>query len=186
MHTETVHCDNNTQNCLLVKKGYQHILENSRNQTLLQKGWFGWQLLLSLRRHQFPLVLNLVPKAASLNDFLDPRSYWEMFTDQEGAYAAAEDLWTQIKPLYFKLQNFVKTRLFRYYKITDDKSEIPVYLLGSNFGNDWSHIADIVLPHPLIYRRAEAYLDKMVINLFFTSSKSNNIVLANPRHLQSC
>lgn len=53
-----------------------------------------------------------------------------MFTDQEGAYAVAEDLWTQIKPLYFKLQNFVKTRLFRYYKITDDKSEIPVYLLG--------------------------------------------------------
>jgi hypothetical protein len=171
MHTETVHCDNNSQNCLLVKKGYQHILENSRNQTLLQKGWFGWQLLLSLRRHQFPLVLNLVPKAASLNDFLDPRSYWEMFTDQEGAYAAAEDLWTQIKPLYFKLQNFVKTRLFRYYKITDDKSEIPVYLLGSNFGNDWSHIADIVLPHPLIYRRAEAYLDKMPIQDIYKAAE---------------
>ncbi|RZC32885.1 angiotensin-converting enzyme, partial [Asbolus verrucosus] len=163
MHTTKVHCDSEQKKCPFIKNGYQNILEKVKNETILKKSWSGWQTLLTLRKDNFPNILNLIHKAALQNDQNDAKSYWEMLVEQEDAYGKADALWAEIQPLYTKLQNFVKTRIFRFYNIENNSSEIPVYLLGSNFGYDWSYIADIVLPHPLIHHKAVTYLKKTTI-----------------------
>ncbi|EFA05125.1 angiotensin-converting enzyme 2 [Tribolium castaneum] len=161
IHTFKVHCKNNTKNCVEVKRGYDDLLETSRNATLRKKSWSAWQTLLSTKFNKFHSVLNLINKAARLNEFDDPKLYWEKLQDLEGAYNLADGFWDQIKPFYTKLQNYIKTRLLRFYKTTSD--DIPVYLSGSNFGDDWSSIANIILPHPQIYYYAESYLNQTSI-----------------------
>ncbi|KAJ8928085.1 hypothetical protein NQ314_019383, partial [Rhamnusium bicolor] len=88
----------------------------------------------------------------------DVRSYWEYLNDFNDAYSKASAFWEEIKPFYIKLHDFVKRRLYNYYKLNNISTEIPVYLLGNNFGRDWSNIADIILPHPQLHYDAESFL----------------------------
>ncbi|XP_044253409.1 angiotensin-converting enzyme-like isoform X2 [Tribolium madens] len=165
IHTFKVHCKNNTKNCVQVKRGYDDLIETSRNATLRKKTWYAWQTLLSTKFDKFHSVLNLINKAAQLNEYDDSRLYWEKLQDLESAYNLADGFWDQIKPLYLKLQNYVKIRLLRFYKTTSN--DIPVYLTGSNFGNDWSSIANIILPHPQIYYSAKSYLNRTSIKQIY-------------------
>ncbi|XP_018332403.1 angiotensin-converting enzyme-related protein [Agrilus planipennis] len=67
-------------------------------------------------------------------------------------YSKLQSLWEEVKPLYTKLHGFVKKRLFNHYKLEDNNgTEIPVYLLGSDFGEDWSDIAEFIVPHAQLY-----------------------------------
>ena len=75
----------------------------------------------------------------------NPKSYWEMLADKEDAYQLADELWNEIKPIYFKLQEFVKTRLFRFYNISTSDSEIPVYLLGTTIFCCWFFVSNLIL-----------------------------------------
>lgn len=88
-------------------------------------------------------------------------------------YATVDTLWTQFQPFYKKLHSFVKKRLFNYYNITDEPDLIPVFLLGSNFGTDWSHISDIILPHPQIHYDADTFL-KFKVSLTVNSAANLN------------
>ena len=58
----------------------------------------------------------------------DARSYWEHLIEYEDGYKLAETLWSEIAPLYKKLQDFVVTRLSRRYE--KDFPDVPVYILG--------------------------------------------------------
>ncbi|KAJ8914194.1 hypothetical protein NQ315_015967 [Exocentrus adspersus] len=139
-------------------------------------------------------IANLFPLVALMTfENEDVVSYWEYLNDFSGAYSQAKEFWEEIKPLYFKLHGFVRTRLNNYYKI-NETAEIPVYLLdrylevlfiilislkthnffpieatlyilplpiyhnGNNFGNDWSHIANVILPHPQLHYDVETFL----------------------------
>lgn len=93
----------------------------------------------------------------------DVKTYWNGLTDINSGYDLVDQLWSEIEPIYKKLQNFVKVRLENYYNTTFNDDTIPVYLLGSNFGDDWSVIAPIILPHPQIHYDAETYLKYRVI-----------------------
>uniref|UniRef100_V5GKK7 Angiotensin-converting enzyme n=1 Tax=Anoplophora glabripennis TaxID=217634 RepID=V5GKK7_ANOGL len=152
-----VPCSNNTEGCLFTKGEYQNILRTSRDVDLLNSTWFSWQHVFGASSVEYSTVLELTKKAASLNEFEDVASYWEYLNDFSGAYAKAREFWEEIKPLYLKLHRFVRTRLNNYYKI-NETVEIPVFLLGSNFGNDWSYIADIILPHPQLHYDVETFL----------------------------
>lgn len=62
------------------------------------------------------------------------KRYWEMLSDCEDCYELAHNLWDEVQPLYQKLHTFVRTRLYKYYKIVETEANstdyIPVYLLG--------------------------------------------------------
>lgn len=53
-----------------------------------------------------------------------------MLSEYPDGYTKAQTLWEEVQPLYKKLHNFVKVRIEKYYKITQNTSTIPVYLLG--------------------------------------------------------
>lgn len=66
-----------------------------------------------------------------LIDQKDPESYWEALTEYDDGFELARNLWEEVSPLYMKLHEFVKARLFNFYDINDNSTEIPVYLLGT-------------------------------------------------------
>lgn len=93
------------------------------------------------------------------------KEYWEKLVEYDDAYNKADELWIAIEPLYAKLQKFVLNRINAHYKT--NYTYIPAYLTGNllaprkisarhskiqisgtNFGEDWSNIADILMPHP--------------------------------------
>nr|CAD7411153.1 unnamed protein product [Timema poppensis] len=79
-------------------------------------------------------------------DATDADSYWLMQTEFPGPYDDARKLWEGIKPLYLKLQSYVRSRLVSRYgeQALDNSTDIPAHLLGSLLSYDWSNIADVV------------------------------------------
>nr|CAD7411225.1 unnamed protein product [Timema cristinae] len=69
-----------------------------------------------------------------------------MQTEFPGSYDDARKLWEGIKPLYLKLQSYVRSRLASRYgeQALDNSTDIPAHLLGSLLSYDWSNIADVV------------------------------------------
>ncbi|KAK5637846.1 hypothetical protein RI129_000157 [Pyrocoelia pectoralis] len=74
-----------------------------------------------------------------------------MLSEYKSGYNHAQKLWKEVEPLYKLLHEFVRIRIQNYYKISYNYTSIPVYLLGSNFGEDWSNIANIVLANLKLY-----------------------------------
>nr|CAD7455793.1 unnamed protein product [Timema tahoe] len=65
-------------------------------------------------------------------DATDADSYWLMQTEFPGSYDDARKLWEGIKPLYLKLQSYVRSRLASRYgeQAFDNSTDIPAHLLG--------------------------------------------------------
>uniref|UniRef100_A0A1Y1JVZ7 Angiotensin-converting enzyme n=1 Tax=Photinus pyralis TaxID=7054 RepID=A0A1Y1JVZ7_PHOPY len=112
-------------------------------------------------------VVSLLHKAYPPNDEGSVESYWEMLCEYKDGYRHAARLWKEVEPLYNMLHEFVRIRIQKYYKIADNYTSIPVYLLGSNFGTDWSAIANIILPHPQLYKEIEEALKGQSVEQLF-------------------
>lgn len=121
--------------------------------------WLSWQRIFNASSvRSFTDHLRLVQEAATLNGFDSVQEYWEALSDFQGAYDQAQEFWDEILPFYKRFYSFVRSRLFKYYNISQDTEEISVYLLGTQSGSDWSNIADIILPHPQVHYDVESYL----------------------------
>lgn len=150
----------------LHKSDYEEILQASKDIDELETTWTVWQQHISKYQSDFPEVLKLVNKAAKQNDLYNAKSYWDKMSDYDDLYSKVVALWEEIEPLYRKLQQFVGRRLNHYYG-TNYTGFIPAYLLGSNQGEDWSNIADIILPHPqLLYDINHNLLQKDIIEVY--------------------
>lgn len=59
------------------------------------------------------------------------------------------DLYDQIKPLYTALHAVVRHKLFLKYGLSeiDRKGPIPIHLLGNMWGQDWSPLIKLFVPH---------------------------------------
>ncbi|KAF5305474.1 hypothetical protein FQA39_LY01565 [Lamprigera yunnana] len=135
---------------VLNKQEYEDALAIKRNKTVLDNLWTSWQNIFSTKEDQFPIVLETLNEAYVPNEADSVKDFWEMLSEYDDGYNEALQLWKDVQPLYKKLHEFVKVRLENYYN-TALGDEIPVYLLGTNFGDDWINIADIVLPRPQSY-----------------------------------
>ncbi|KRT83950.1 Peptidase, partial [Oryctes borbonicus] len=147
------------------KQTFLDLLASSRNLTLLQNVWSSWQRNVSLYYNSFGDILSLVTKAASKNEFYDAKSYWEALVEYQEGYQQAENLWNDIEPIYRKLHEFVLIRINNYYNT--NFTDIPVFLTGSNFGEDWSNLADLIIPHLQMYRDAEfTFTSKTILDIY--------------------
>lgn len=90
-------------------------------------------------------------------------------SQHENGYEVAQNIWTEIEPFYKKFQRFVLDRINHHYKT--NFTNIPVYLTGNNFGDDWSNIAEIILPHQKIYHDAKDSISKKVSGYVFCFRK---------------
>ncbi|CAH0559683.1 unnamed protein product [Brassicogethes aeneus] len=149
--------------CPLTTEEYRNILKDSKDLDYLNITWDRWQRNYSTMKVEYREILNLVSEAAVLNGIASAPSYWENLLEYEDAYSKAEIFWGEIEPLYKKLHNFVKKRLTNIFNLTETIDEIPVFLLGSNFGNDWTYLADAILPHPQVHYDIEQSLKTKTI-----------------------
>lgn len=157
---------NKTEDTELSKSDYEEILQSSKDINELENVWSVWQQHISKYPSEYPEVLKLVNKAAKLNDVYNAKAYWEKFSDYEDLYKKADTLWEEIEPFYKKLHHFIGRRINHYYG-TNYTDFIPTYLLGSNLGDDWSNIADIILPHPqLLYDINHNLLQKDITEVY--------------------
>lgn len=61
-----------------------------------------------------------------------------------------ESIFNDIKPLYLQIHGYVRHRLRQFYgaDVVSEKGPIPMHLLGNMWAQQWSDIADIVIPFP--------------------------------------
>ncbi|CAH0672770.1 unnamed protein product [Chilo suppressalis] len=95
----------------------------------------------------------------SSKDYKTVEEYWDSLVEYEGAILKARELWDNVKPLYTKLHNYIALRL----KGADAVGKtLPVHLLRSLNGDDWSNIIESLLPkHPAVYQKVHANLELM-------------------------
>lgn len=72
------------------------------------------------------------------------------YEETDFEYELAET-WQKLQPLYKELFTYVRRKLIIRYgeNVVRSDGPIPVHLLGDLWGQDWSKIADIVMPYPL-------------------------------------
>ncbi|KAL1506258.1 hypothetical protein ABEB36_005653 [Hypothenemus hampei] len=174
------HCQNKSEVCLSGKSDYFNQLNTKRDVKTLKDIWESWHNVYNDTK-RYNDQLEYIKQATLLNGFETVKDYWEALVDFPGGYEQADTFWHEISPFYEKLQSFIKNRIFQYYHLGNVTEKIPVYLLGGNFGTDWSLIADVVLPEPQLHYDVELYLkyksskevykysENMVQNLGFSS-----------------
>ncbi|GJQ82092.1 hypothetical protein Trydic_g6964 [Trypoxylus dichotomus] len=163
------------------KQTFLDLLASSRNFTLLQDVWSSWQQNVSSNFNSYGETLSLVAEAASKNELYNAKSYWEALVEYEEGYQQMDNLWNDIKPLYKKLYDFVLTRINNYYNT--NFTDIPVFLTGSNFGEDWSNLADLIIPHQQMYKDAEfAFKAQTMLDMYKLADTCGKYMGFKPLH----
>ncbi|KAF5302471.1 hypothetical protein FQR65_LT08561 [Abscondita terminalis] len=152
---------------MLDTQGYLNALATERNATMLSNLWSSRQDIYYSKKEEFFSVLSLLNETYMINEEASVKSFWETQSEYENGYQEAHNLWTEIQPLYKTIYDFVKLRLQNHYGLSEDDDSIPVYLLGSNFGDDWSHIADIVSPQLNLYSDVNSKLKKQSVKSIY-------------------
>jgi len=113
--------------------------------------WDAWSRQLMSLITNYTNNLPLIAEAAAKNGAENVEKYWEMLSGYPDGYDRISNEWNRINHLHRKISKFVSENLAKKYGITINDT-LPVHLLGSLHGHDWSDIASDVSPYPdLIY-----------------------------------
>ncbi|XP_059056502.1 angiotensin-converting enzyme-like [Achroia grisella] len=146
-------CGNN-RSCTL--RELQSSLARQQDEETLISMKKSWEQNLPDMTEYLEQILPLLRNASKENEHESVEDYWNFLVEYEGALLKARELWDNIKPLYIKLHKYVSLRL----KGSDAVGNpLPVHLLKSLNGDDWSNIIESLLPqHPAIYQKVQANL----------------------------
>jgi len=150
--------------CQLDLQSVQHVLATSQDPKRLLNTWTEYQRRFSSNIDEYLEILLLTKVAADANGAGDVEAYWEQQSEYIGGYTKALLLWKTIEPLYQKLHAFVSKQLSRHYiflRSTND-TVIPVHVLGTVAGNDWTYIADRVLYSKTYYHLITSLKNKVL------------------------
>lgn len=91
------------------------------------------------------LIQNLVCKGFS--DAGEQMKY--IYEDGDFEYEL-EDTWKKLQPLYKELFTYIRRKLIIRYgsNIVRSEGPLPAHLLGDIWSQDWSNLADFVMPYP--------------------------------------
>ena len=127
------------------------VLAKSRKPAELLAAWQGWHD--TTGRAVRPLYEQFVPLAnegVQQNGFADVGELWLSAYDMKPAHvvAMADQLWSQVEPLYKDLHCYTRRKLNKTYgdKVVSPTGPIPAHLLGNMWAQDWSNIYDLVEP----------------------------------------
>ncbi|XP_053605335.1 angiotensin-converting enzyme-like protein Ace3 [Plodia interpunctella] len=139
-------------NCTL-RELHSSIARQQDEATLLRMK-LSWERNLPSLNEYLEEILPLLRNASKENNYNGVESYWDSLVEYEGAILKARELWDNVKPLYQKLHKYIALRL----KGTEAVGNtLPVHLLRSLNGDDWSNIIESLLPkHPAIYQKIHA------------------------------
>ena len=128
-------------------------MATSRDPEELKAAWAGWRTISVPLRETYTEYAELANGGAHEIGFPDTGALWrskyDMAPDAFGA--EMERLWEQVRPLYEQLHCYVRGRLAERYgaELVPDGAAIPAHLLGNMWAQEWSAIADVVIPDEL-------------------------------------
>ncbi|XP_033249765.1 angiotensin-converting enzyme-like [Drosophila miranda] len=101
-------------------------------------------------RSNFERYVELVNKAAKLNNFTSGAELWLDEYEDDTFEQQLDNIFAEIRPLYEQIHGYVRYRLRKYYghEVVSENGPIPMHLLGNMWAQQWSEIADIVSPFP--------------------------------------
>ncbi|XP_063390771.1 angiotensin-converting enzyme-like protein Ace3 [Cydia fagiglandana] len=143
-----------TINCTL--RELHNSLAKQHDEDTLRHMKESWEKKLPDLNEYLETILPLLKNTSKENEFNTVEEYWDSLAEYEGATLKARELWDRIRPLYEKLHKYVALRL----KGTEAVGKpLPVYLLRSLAGDDWSNVIENLLPkHADIYQKLYANL----------------------------
>ncbi|CAH0583162.1 unnamed protein product [Chrysodeixis includens] len=141
-------------NCTLRELHYN--LARQQDEETLHRMKLSWEKNLPDLNDYLEHVLPLLRNASKKNNYNSVEEYWDALGEYEGAILKARELWENVKPLYLKLHKYIALRL----KGSDAVGKtLPVHLLRSLTGDDWSNLIESLLPkHAGIYQKVHANL----------------------------
>lgn len=143
-----------TTNCTL--REFHYNLARQQDEETLLRMKKSWENNLPDLNDYLEHILPLLRNASKQNDYNSVEEYWDALAEYEGAILKARELWENVKPLYLKLHKYISLRL----KGSDAVGKpLPVHLLRSLTGDDWSNLIESLLPkHAGIYQKVHANL----------------------------
>ena len=129
----------------------EHVLAHSRNPDSLLDAWKGWHDSVGApMRERYTRFASLANTGARWMGFADAGAMWRGRYDMppDAFVALVDSLWQEVRPLYVQLHAYVRRRLVQRYgaKLVPPNGMIPVQLTGNMWGQDWTNIADLVVP----------------------------------------
>jgi peptidyl-dipeptidase A len=128
----------------------EHALAQSRNADSLLDAWRGWHTIGVPMRDRYARFVALANAGARSMGFADAGAMWRAGYDMppDSFVAVVDKLWQEVRPLYLQLHAYVRRRLVARYgaKVVPPAGMLPVQLLGNMWGQDWTNIADVVVP----------------------------------------
>ncbi|XP_068623764.1 angiotensin-converting enzyme-like [Battus philenor] len=150
---EDYNCGTGT-NCTLKELNKNMARQQDAEVCLLMKK--SWEQKLPDLTEYLEQILPLLRNASKENGYNTVEDYWDSLVEYEGAMLKAREIWDNVKPLYVKLHKYIALRL----KGPDAVGHpLPVHLLKSFNGDDWSNLIESLLPkHHDIYQKLHANL----------------------------
>ena len=110
----------------------------------------GWHTIGVPMRDRYARFVALANEGARAMGFADAGAMWRAGYDMppDSFVVVVDKLWQEVRPLYVQLHAFVRRRLVARYgpKLVPPGGMLSVQLLGDMWGQDWSNIADVVIP----------------------------------------
>ncbi|XP_060802153.1 angiotensin-converting enzyme-like [Amyelois transitella] len=141
-------------NCTL--RELQNSIAREQDEETLLRMKRSWEKNLPSVNEYLEQILPLLRNASKENNYNGVEEYWDSLVEYEGGILKARELWDNIKPLYLKLHKYIALRLKGQEAVGES---LPVHLLRSLNGDNWSNIIESLLPkHPGIYQKIHASL----------------------------
>ncbi|GAB0092396.1 Angiotensin-converting enzyme [Sergentomyia squamirostris] len=122
----------------------------SRDYDELSYLWSEWREKSGkLMREDYKEYVRLINQIAQLNNYADAGEMWRARYEVDNFEQIAEDLWTQVEPLYNELHTYVKLKLERIYPGRWDTNgdTIPAHILGNMWAQSWSNLYEDLKPY---------------------------------------
>jgi peptidyl-dipeptidase A len=129
----------------------ESVLRTSRDPNETRALWEGWRAVSAPQmKDDYQRLVELANEGARELGYADTGALWRSWYDMPPeAFAAKTDLlWNQVKPLYAKLECYVRARLNEKYGPAVQPATGPLRadLLGNMWAQEWNNIYDIVAP----------------------------------------
>ncbi|CAG4969703.1 unnamed protein product [Parnassius apollo] len=131
-------------------------MQKIQDEDILLRMKISWERNLPDLSEYLEQILPLLRNCSRENNYNTVEEYWNSLGEYEGAILKAREIWDHVKPLYMKLHKYIALRLKGSEAVGNS---LPVHLLRSLNGDDWSNLIESLLPkHHDIYKRIYANL----------------------------
>jgi peptidyl-dipeptidase A len=126
------------------------IMQTSRDESELRDAWKGWHSIARPMKPLYSRFVDLTNEGARGLGYADAGAMWRSKYDMHpDAFSAEMDrLWDQVKPLYYSLYRYVRSKLSKHYgaDLVPGGKPMPAHIFGNIWAQEWGSIFDLVAP----------------------------------------